>query len=397
VAGLCGCYAGYFGECVCDDNCEVWEAGFFVTAILTVLFFCMIVCMCQQIRLACFILTEASKAVNDMKVMLLFPIVPFCMLMALYIWWITVSAYLYGVDSSQTQQVTVNTTLMDVSVSVDESDVQNIWWYHLFGLLWTQQLINAIAMMTIAGAVSKWYFTDDKTTLGHAPVLDAFRRTFRYHLGSASFGALLVAIIQFIRCVVKYIEEQSKGNENKVMKAIFCMIQSCLWCLEKCMKFLNKNAYILVAMKGCMFCSGALEAIKLILMNPRRITAVSMVTVFVLNLGKLAVCLGCAMIGASWLSTIDTVDSLFLPCLLIVMLAYCVAYVVFSTYDKTVDTILLCILEDEKLNKDTGKFYADPAVIKFLDGAEKAANDKASAKGGEVTTTPQAGGGEADV
>lgn len=364
-AGISGCYAGYWmeGSCECT-NCQQWEIMFWITSIITVLFFCMIICMCRQIQLACTILTEASRAVNDMKVMLLFPLVPFSMLMVLYIWFCSVSAYLYGIDSE-------NPPVMDLAsglnvTTIEESDVANMWWFHLFGLLWTQQLVNAIAMLTIAGAVSNWYFEDDKTQLGHAPVLNAFKRTMRYHLGSAAFGALLVAIIQFIRCVVKYIESQCKSRDNKIVKAIFCMIQSCLWCLEKCMKFLNKNAYIIVAMKGCMFCSAALEAIKLILMNPRRITAVSMVTVFVLNLGKLAVCAGCAMIGYSWLTEIPEVESYFLPVLVIVMLAYCVSYVVFSIYDKTVDTILLCVLEDEKLNKHTGHYFAPPDIRAFL-------------------------------
>merc|ERR1711871_1557685 len=228
-----------------------------------------------------------------MKVMMLFPMVPWAMLMLLYLWFCTVCAYLYGIDTSEPNEVSYNSSAFAISVTVDDSAVQKLWWYHLFGLLWTQQLINAIAMLTIAGAVSHWYFTDDKTQLGHAPVLGAFRRAWRYHLGSACFGALLVAIIQFIRCVVKYIEEKSKGKRNKLAKAVFCMIQCCLWCVEKCMKFLNKNAYILVAMKGCSFCSGAVEAIKLIFLNPRKIASVSMVTVFVLNLGKLAVCIGC--------------------------------------------------------------------------------------------------------
>jgi hypothetical protein len=91
-----------------------------------------------------------------------------------------------------------------------------------------------------------------------------------------------------------------------------------------------------------------------------------MVTVFVLNLGKLAVCMGCAMIGAAWLSEIETVSSPFLPCLVIVMLAYCTAYIVFGTYDKTVDTILICVLEDEKLNKENGKYFANDDIRKFL-------------------------------
>ena len=30
--------------------------------------------------------------------------------------------------------------------------------YHFFGLLWTNQLIQGVAIMVISGAFSKWYF-----------------------------------------------------------------------------------------------------------------------------------------------------------------------------------------------------------------------------------------------
>merc|ERR1711998_447832 len=92
-----------------------------------------------------------------------------------------------------------------------------------------------------------------------------------------------------IRCVVKYIEEKSKGKRNKLAKAVFCMIQCCLWCVEKCMKFLNKNAYIQTAIFGYSFCKAARKAFFLILRNIARIAATAMVAEFVLIIGQILV------------------------------------------------------------------------------------------------------------
>jgi hypothetical protein len=67
---------------------------------------------------------------------------------------------------------------------------------------------------------------------------------------------------------------------------MLCMLQCCMWCLEKCMKFLNKNAYIQTAIHGYSFCKAARSAFFLIARNILRIIAVSFVGDFVLFLGK---------------------------------------------------------------------------------------------------------------
>lgn len=35
--------------------------------------------------------------------------------------------------------------------------------------------------------------------------------------------------------------------QNPVARFIFCCMKCCLWCLEKFIKFLNRNAYIMVS------------------------------------------------------------------------------------------------------------------------------------------------------
>ena len=37
-----------------------------------------------------------------------------------------------------------------------------MWWYHLFGLLWTSQFLIACEEMVVAGAIAGWYFSRDK-------------------------------------------------------------------------------------------------------------------------------------------------------------------------------------------------------------------------------------------
>lgn len=36
------------------------------------------------------------------------------------------------------------------------------------------------------------------------------------------------------------------GAENKFAKFLLCCLKCCFWCLEKFIKFINRNAYIMV-------------------------------------------------------------------------------------------------------------------------------------------------------
>jgi hypothetical protein len=56
-------------------------------------------------------------------------------------------------------------------------------------------------------------------------------------------------------------------------------------------------------------------------------------------------------------------------------MAYVITHVVLAIYDLGTDTILLCVIEDEDLNKSTGQFFAPPQISKLLEGAGKAKDE----------------------
>src|SRR4051812_36672804 len=100
-----------------------------------------------------------------------------------------------------------------------------------FHLLWVMQFLIYFTFMVVAGAAANWYFaawTDDNHTakvrgnptpenpaLPDNAVLAAFKRTAINHLGTIAFASLIIAIIDFIRAVVKYLEEQTRAKNGK--------------------------------------------------------------------------------------------------------------------------------------------------------------------------------------
>jgi len=87
-----------------------------------------------------------------------------------------------------------------------------------------------------------------------------------------------------------------------IFQAILCLCKCCFWCLEKFMKFINRNAYILTAAQGSNFCKSAKQAFGLIFRNMVRVAVLDKVTDFLLFLGKLVVTAAVALLSFLYFS-----------------------------------------------------------------------------------------------
>jgi len=90
------------------------------------------------------------------------------------------------------------------------------------------------------------------------------------------------------------------GDGNPAGKLILFILkccQCCLWCFEQVLKYLNKNAYIEIAIYGYNFCNAARKAFMLLTANALRVAAINSVGAFVLFLGKLVVIVATVFIG----------------------------------------------------------------------------------------------------
>lgn len=79
----------------------------------------------------------------------------------------------------------------------------------------------------------------------------SFKWAAWYHCGSIAFGSFIIALVTFIRVVFEYLNKkyEAMGNkDNMVYKAVSCCMRCVLWCLDKYVKFITKNAYIQIAL-----------------------------------------------------------------------------------------------------------------------------------------------------
>jgi hypothetical protein len=121
--------------------------------------------------------------------------------------------------------------------------------------------------------------------------------------------------------------------------------------LEKCLKFVNKNAYIQTAIHGYSFCKGAKEAFFLILRNVLRISAVSLVSNIVMLLGKLFIIVTSTLSGYLYMDYYyaDQLNGLSVVTITIFISSYATAGMFNEVFGMAISTILQCFVTDEEL------------------------------------------------
>jgi hypothetical protein len=116
--------------------------------------------------------------------------------------------------------------------------------YCVFSLYWTAQTFRNVSHVTVSGSVSSWWFLPQETKATRG----AFVRSLTTSLGSIIFGSLLVALIQFVRFLLR----QTGGNH-----LLACIADCILGIFERMLRWFNKFAFVLVAMYGYDFLTSA--------------------------------------------------------------------------------------------------------------------------------------------
>ncbi|CAM6029743.1 unnamed protein product [Sphagnum balticum] len=343
-----------------------------IMTILVVVVVLITLVMLKRVVIAVAVIKVAGKAIGAIPSLIIYPIFPFIVVAVFLIYW--VAALLYLASAGSVVQNTCNNSCaaydLQLQAITDNNccgyslhHSKNIAWaivYHIFGMFWITQFINACCLTTIAGAIAAYYWARGETMeLGWAPVLSSAKRVVHYSLGSMALGSLLVASIEMVRFIMEFIRKRLKLLEMApggcCLSILFCCAQCCLGCIEWTIKFINRNAYIVIATSGKGFCRAAGKATELIVTNILRVGAVNIIGDLILFLGKVCVSLACALFSFLMLDTHkykdghSQVSSPLFPVLFCWGIGYITAGIFFAVVEMAIDTILLsfCIDAEE--------------------------------------------------
>jgi hypothetical protein len=114
--------------------------------------------------------------------------------------------------------------------------------------------------------------------------------------------------------------------------------------VDRFIKFINKNAYIQVALASQNFCTSAMNAFILILKHGDKFLAVSGLGNIFMFLGKMSIASLTTFIGylilENWAEIKEKIDSPFVPLFAVFLISYVVGAVFISVYSISADTIL---------------------------------------------------------
>ncbi|XP_038540430.1 choline transporter-like protein 4 isoform X2 [Canis lupus familiaris] len=349
-------------------------------------------------------------AVGHMMSTLFYPLVTFVLLLICIVYWAMTALYL--ATSGQPQyvlwapnaslpscgKVQMNTSCNPMAQPVNSScpglrcifqsysstglvqrSLFNLQIYVVLALFWTVNWVLALGQCVLAGAFASFYWAFQKPQdIPTFPLSSAFIRTLRYHTGSLAFGALILTLVQMARVILEYIDNKLRGSQNPMARCIMCCFKCCLWCLEKFIKFLNRNAYIMIAVYGKNFCVSAKNAFMLLMRNIVRVVVLDKVTDLLLLFGKLLVVGGVGVLSFFFFTgriqglgrhfENPALNYYWLPIMVSILGAYVIASGFFSVFGMCVDTLFLCFLEDLERNDGSADrpYYMSKTLLKIL-------------------------------
>ncbi|XP_037009852.2 choline transporter-like protein 2 isoform X3 [Artibeus jamaicensis] len=390
---------------------QTWMAFMIILSILEVIIIVLLIFLRKRILIAIALIKEASRAVGYVMCSMLYPLVTFFLLCLCIAYWATTAVFLstsneaiYKVFGDLNSCPIIGKTCNpETFPSSNESRLcpgahcqfafyggesgyhRALLWLQIFNVFmffWLANFVLALGQVTLAGAFASYYWALRKPDdLPAFPLFSSFSRALRYHTGSLAFGALILAIVQTIRVILEYLDQRLKAADNKFAKFLMTCLKCCFWCLEKFIRFLNRNAYIMIAIYGTNFCTSAKNAFFLLMRNIIRVAVLDKVTDFLFLLGKLLI-VGSVGILAFFFFTHririiqDTAPPLnyyWVPIMTVIIGSYLIAQGFFSVYGMCVDTLFLCFLEDLERNDGSAErpYFMSSNLKKLLNKTNK--------------------------
>uniref|UniRef100_A0A672LMM6 Choline transporter-like protein n=1 Tax=Sinocyclocheilus grahami TaxID=75366 RepID=A0A672LMM6_SINGR len=385
---------------------QTWLIFMISLAVIEAIIILVLIFLRNRVRIAIALLKEGSKAIGCIMSTLFYPIITFLLLAICIAYWAVTAVYPNFYDKKKLKgncdfSLSYNSDLdfhSNVTKLCPGSQCtfafyggESLYHRYIFVLqlcnllvfLWLVNFTIALGQCTLAGAFASYYWALRKPAdIPPCPLASSFGRALRYHTGSLAFGALILSIVQFIRIILEYLDHKLKGAHNAFTRFLLCCLKCCFWCLEHFIKFMNRNAYIMISIYGKNFCASARDAFFLLMRNVMRVAVLDKVTDFLLFLGKLLISGSVGVLAFFFFTRqipviqeeVPSLNYYWVPLLTVIFGSYMIAHGFFNVYAMCVDTLFLCFCEDLERNDGSPSkpYNMPPGLHRILDKTDQA-------------------------
>ena len=336
-----------------DESMATWLSWItWLSLIAAVLYYIVIICSFQSLRVAVAVIQTTASFVADSKRLMLIPILYFGIAIVLSVMFVCGLVCVSSIGDIKVDNLEFQSKTIEWSGATE-----GMFWFMCFGFLWIIAFVMAMNEFVVIVASITWYYSDksipdDDGIAGDSDVSVGMWWGIRYHGGTLAFGSLICAIVWVIRLVFEYIAkkmEASGAGNNGCTKCLIGCIRCCLACFERFIRYINRNAYIYCALSGENFCSSAVNSFILILKNAAKFGFVEGIAGCFMFIAKFFIAIMTTLASFFIMNAMVKVSSPYAPLLVIFIFAYMIATIFIEIFDTGANTILQCYLLDKEV------------------------------------------------
>lgn len=329
---------------------------------------CSLLCclLCSRIRLAASMISAAADFISSKFSVILVPIITLCFMFVFSTLWLVAFLYIYSVGTVTWYPGNI---FGDLVWSVQ---TEIAVYFMLFGLLWVLSYYIANKQHTIAVLACDWYF--NRLNESTFSMFTAYWWGFWYHLGSLAFGSFLTALVWGVQLLMSYFHDHAKkANETScVYRAARCFVD----CFERFLMYVNKNAYIEVALRNLNYCSSIYKCVELFSSNSIRFTVLlGIIDIFMFFAGviisTIVTIIGYYLLALFNNNTPDPTFGSIGPTIVFFLVAFLVTTLFNSVLETASDCMFHCFLYEETEAASLGgsNRYSPQKIKDIMDNA----------------------------
>lgn len=309
----------------------------------------LLLCCCNAIKIGIAVFqTTAEYIGNNVQVFIL----PFAGFVLASIWaivWFCGSIYVFSTGNPAPRDFPY-AFMTEIKWS---EMTRYIFFFQVFMLFWINAFIVGCSEFIIGCSAVLWYFECKTDTKGRGTTWTGIKWLLKFHIGSIAFGSFIIAVCQMIRFLFEWYRKKiQKAVPGKLTKILLAVTGYILWLMDKCVKYMTKNAYIQIACTCNSFCVSAWFAFALIIKNAHRFGAANSIGAIFNFVGIASIV--CVNAGSCYLfmtnyQTVVPVDDPIPPTVMISIFSGVIAAMFLSIFSYSSDAILQAYLLDEQL------------------------------------------------
>jgi len=323
----------------------------------------LIVFLRNKIALTCAMFKEACRGVQHNTALFPALVIVVSVFLGFAAFWVSSFIYLWSIPESS---VAINP---QVAPQFNEK-VRNLLLFQVFACFWIVAFLSAVYQHVVAGSVAGWYFSRDVMSSNKVreTAFSSLLHAVTYSFGSLAFGSLVLAFVRFLNFLLGLTKKQN--YKNRLMVCLISFLQCLVSCIEGMVQYINKFAYIHIAMHGYSFCTAARECFELVSRNFFSAVIMDTITGFVLFVGKALFTSLCTIIA------IAVLDAQGRPLTAVTLtltaaISFAVLHIISHVIGVSVDTVFICYLEDLEMNKGENMYISPDLHVLLQESASK--------------------------